>query len=116
MTIARIWAKHGLKAHRLEGYLSSNDPDFETKAADITGLYLKPTQHAAVFFVNETTVIKRCIATIPCSRCRLVAPSAMALSTTATARCLCEPRSTRNPVKCWARPRRATPRPSSSPF
>src|SRR5689334_1716291 len=29
MTVARIWAKHGIKPHRLEGYLASNDPDFE---------------------------------------------------------------------------------------
>src|SRR6218665_1134774 len=35
MTVARIWAKHGLKPHRLEGYLASNDPNFETKAADV---------------------------------------------------------------------------------
>jgi hypothetical protein len=33
-----IWAKHGIKPHRLEGYLSSNDPDFEAKAADVIGL------------------------------------------------------------------------------
>ena len=26
MTVARIWAKHGIKPHRLEGYLASNDP------------------------------------------------------------------------------------------
>jgi hypothetical protein len=26
MTIARIWAQHGLKPHRLEGYIASNDP------------------------------------------------------------------------------------------
>jgi transposase len=38
MTVARIWAKHGIKPHRLEGYLSSNDPDFEAKAADVIGL------------------------------------------------------------------------------
>src|SRR6218665_2917951 len=37
MPVARIWAKHGLKPHRLEGYLASNDPDFETKAADVIG-------------------------------------------------------------------------------
>src|SRR6218665_2315183 len=49
MTVARIWAKHGLKPHRLEGYLASNDPDFETKAAAVIGLYLNPPQHAAVF-------------------------------------------------------------------
>jgi transposase len=58
MTISRIWAKHGLKPHRLEGYIASNDPDFETKAADIIGLYLKPPQHAAVFCVDEKTAIQ----------------------------------------------------------
>ena len=58
MTIARIWARHGIKPHRLEGYLSSNDPDFETKAADVIGLYLNPPQHAAVFSVDEKTAIQ----------------------------------------------------------
>jgi transposase len=58
MTVARIWAKHGLKPHRLEGYLASNDPDFEAKAADIIGLYLNPPQHAAVFCVDEKTAIQ----------------------------------------------------------
>jgi transposase len=58
MTIARIWARHGIKPHRLEGYLSSNDPDFETKAADVIGLYLNPPQHAAVFSVDEKSAIQ----------------------------------------------------------
>lgn len=58
MTITRIWAKHGLKPHRLEGYLASNDPDFETKAADVIGLYLNPPQHAAIFSVDEKTSIQ----------------------------------------------------------
>jgi transposase len=58
MTVARIWAKHGIKPHRLEGYLLSNDPDFETKAADVIGLYLHPPQHAAVFSVDEKTAIQ----------------------------------------------------------
>ncbi len=58
MTIARIWAKHGIKPHRLEGYLTSNDPDFETKAADVIGLYLNPPQNAAVFSVDEKTAIQ----------------------------------------------------------
>ena len=31
MTVARIWAKHGIKPHRLEGYIMSNDPDFEAR-------------------------------------------------------------------------------------
>jgi transposase len=58
MTVARIWAKHGLKPHRLEGYIASNDPDFEAKAADVIGLYLNPPQHAAVFCVDEKTAIQ----------------------------------------------------------
>src|SRR5579859_1282885 len=58
MMVARIWAKHGLKPHRLERYMASDDPDFETKAADIIGLYLNPPQHAAVFCVDEKTAIQ----------------------------------------------------------
>jgi transposase len=58
MTVARIWAKHGMQPHRLEGYLASNDPDFESKAADVIGLYLHPPQHAAVFSVDEKTAIQ----------------------------------------------------------
>jgi transposase len=58
MTVSRIWAKHGIKPHRLEGYLASNDPDFESKAAEVIGLYLNPPQHAAVFSVDEKTAIQ----------------------------------------------------------
>jgi transposase len=58
MTVTRIWAKHGIKPHRLEGYIASNDPEFETKAADVIGLYLNPPQHAAVFSVDEKTAIQ----------------------------------------------------------
>ena len=38
--------------------LVSNDPDFETKAADVIGLYLDPPAHAAVFCVDEKTAIQ----------------------------------------------------------
>ncbi len=48
MMVARVWRKHGLKPHRIERYMASNDPDFETKAADIIGLYLNPPAHAAL--------------------------------------------------------------------
>jgi hypothetical protein len=37
--------------------MASDDPEFESKAADIFGLYLHPPQHAAVFCVNEKTAI-----------------------------------------------------------
>src|SRR3990172_7487361 len=46
MMVARIWAKHGLKPHRLERYMASDDPHFEAKAADVIGLYLNPPAHA----------------------------------------------------------------------
>ena len=52
-TVQRIWRKAGLKPHRLERYMASDDPDFERKAADIIALYLSPPQHAAVFCVVE---------------------------------------------------------------
>ena len=58
MMVARVWAKHGLKPHRLERYMASDDPEFETKAADVIGLYLNPPAHAAVFCVDEKTAIQ----------------------------------------------------------
>ena len=58
MTIARVWSKHGIRPHRVDGYMSSNDVDFEAKAADVIGLYLHPPQHAAVFSVDEKTAIQ----------------------------------------------------------
>ena len=57
-TIQRIWRKHGLRPHRLDTHMVSNDPDFETKAADVIGLYLNPPTHAAVFCVDEKTAIQ----------------------------------------------------------
>jgi len=56
--IAKAWQRAGLKPHRLARYMRSTDPDFETKAADIIGLYLDPPAHAAVFCVDEKTAIQ----------------------------------------------------------
>src|SRR5690242_15204256 len=56
--VHRIWSTAGLRPHRLERYMASNDPDFERKAADIIGLYLNPPQHAAVFCVDEKSAIQ----------------------------------------------------------
>lgn len=58
MMVARTWQKHGIKPHRIERYMASNDPDFERKAADVIGLYLNPPQHAAVFCIDEKTAIQ----------------------------------------------------------
>ena len=56
--VHRSWREAGLKPHRLERYMASDDPDFECKAADIIGLYLNPPRHAAVFCVDEKTAIQ----------------------------------------------------------
>ncbi|MGH8415455.1 MAG: IS630 family transposase [Gammaproteobacteria bacterium] len=56
--VHRVWQEAGLKPHRMERYMASDDPDFETKAADIIGLYLNPPEHAAVFCVDEKTAIQ----------------------------------------------------------
>ena len=58
MMVARVWQRAGLKPHRIERYMASDDPDFEVKAADIIGLYVKPPQHAAVLCVDEKTAIQ----------------------------------------------------------
>ena len=39
-------------------YMASDDPQFEKKAADIIGLYLKPPANAAVFCVDEKSAIQ----------------------------------------------------------
>ena len=57
-TVLRVWRRAGLKPHRLDRYVASPDPDFETKAADVIGLYLHPPAHAVVFSVDEKTAIQ----------------------------------------------------------
>jgi len=58
VTVTKIWARAGLKPHRLARYMASDDPDFETKAADIIGLYHYPPEHAAVFCLDEKSHIQ----------------------------------------------------------
>ena len=87
--VHRIWRTAGLKPHRLERYMASNDPDFERKAADILGLYLDPPQHAAVFYVDEKSAIQvldRLDPVLPLSPGRL---ERHGFEYTATAPCRC---------------------------
>ena len=37
--VGKAWRRAGLQPHRFERYMQSDDPDFETKAADVIGLY-----------------------------------------------------------------------------
>ena len=57
-TVSRVWRQFGLQPHRSRSYMASNDPEFEEKAADIIGLYLKAPLHAAVFCVDEKSAIQ----------------------------------------------------------
>ena len=56
--VAKAWQRAGLQPHRFERYMQSDDPDFESKAADVIGLYINPPDHAAVFAVDEKTAIQ----------------------------------------------------------
>lgn len=65
MQVARAWERAGLQPHRSESYVASNDPDFETKALDVIGLYINPPQHSIVFSVDEKTAIQALDRTLP---------------------------------------------------
>jgi transposase len=58
MLVQRVWSRAGIKPHRTKSYMISDDPDFESKAADVIGLYLNPPQHAAVFSLDEKTQVQ----------------------------------------------------------
>jgi len=58
MCVARVWNRARLQPHRIEHYIMSDDPEFESKAADVIGLYMSPPQHAVVFCVDEKTAIQ----------------------------------------------------------
>jgi hypothetical protein len=51
MQVARTWARAGIQPFRVESYVASDDPECESKAVDVIGLYLNPPQHAVVFSV-----------------------------------------------------------------
>jgi hypothetical protein len=57
-TVTTVWKRHGLTPHHLGRYKGSPAPDFETKAANIIGLYIAPPTNAVVFCVDEKTAIQ----------------------------------------------------------
>jgi transposase len=64
-TVHRIWQKYGLQPHRVETFKFSTDPQFETKLADIVGLYLDPPERALVLCVDEKSQIQALNRTAP---------------------------------------------------
>ena len=51
----RILHELDLKPHQFKMWLFSHDPNFETKQADIVGLYIKPPKNAFVICLDEKT-------------------------------------------------------------
>lgn len=47
-----------LKPHQVRSWLTSLDPDFDTKQADVCGLYLAPPENAIVVSLDEKTSIQ----------------------------------------------------------
>src|ERR1700755_977698 len=54
----RVWRPFGIKPHRVRGYMASDDPEFEEKAADIIRLSPQPPLHDAVFCVDEKSALQ----------------------------------------------------------
>lgn len=54
----RICRALDLKPWQTESWMTSHDPDFWEKAADVCGLYLNPPQNAVVWSVDEKTAIQ----------------------------------------------------------
>jgi transposase len=82
--VHRVWKEAGLKPHRLERYMASDDPEIEAKAADIIGLYLNPPRKRPSSVSMRRPPFRRWIGSILCCRSPRVAPSAMTSNTTGT--------------------------------
>jgi transposase len=53
-----ILAEADLKPHQVRSWLTSIDPEFETKQAEVCGLYLNPPQGAIVVSIDEKTSVQ----------------------------------------------------------
>ena len=54
----RICGELNIKPWQVRSWMTSHDPDFDDKAADICGLYLSPQDNWAVFSIDEKTGIQ----------------------------------------------------------
>ena len=48
-----ILREYGLKPHLVKNFQFSTDKEFESKLADVVGLYLDPPENSIVFCVDE---------------------------------------------------------------
>jgi DDE superfamily endonuclease len=57
-TVSRVWRKLGIQPPNWPIRMAIDDPMFEEKAADIIGLYIRGSLHAAAFGVDEKSAIQ----------------------------------------------------------
>jgi transposase len=57
-TVSRVWRKFGIQPPSWPVCPVSDDPVFQEKAADIVGLYIRPSVRAAAFSVEEKSAIQ----------------------------------------------------------
>src|SRR5215468_192175 len=93
-TVTRIWRAFGLQPHRTETVKLSPDPLFVDKVRDIVGLYLDPPDRALVLCVDEKSQIQALDRTQPLLPCGPGRSSGGRMTTCATGRPRCSPRST----------------------
>jgi transposase len=56
--VQKILAEADLKPHQVRSWLTSIDPEFETKQTDVCGLYLNPPEGAIVVSIDEKTSLQ----------------------------------------------------------
>jgi transposase len=56
--VHNILQQERLQPHRTKTWVTSTDPEFETKAVDVLGLYMRPPENALVLCVDEKTAIQ----------------------------------------------------------
>jgi transposase len=108
-TVHRVWKEAGLKPHRLERYMASDDPDFEAKALTLLGCTGALRGMRLCFVSMRRPPFRRWIDSIRCCRFRRAAPSAVDLNTAGTEPYRCMRRWTPRQAAFTERPLDATP-------
>lgn len=93
-SVARHWRARGLKPHLVRGFKISRDPKFVEKLEDIVGLYLSPPEHAIILCCDEKSQVQALDRTQPGLPMKKGRAATMRMTTSATVRPRCLPRST----------------------
>jgi transposase len=89
--VHRVWKEAGIKPHRIERDMASNDPHFEVKAATSLACTSTRRNMPPSSASTKRPPFKLWTGSIRCCPCRRAAPSATASNTTVTVRSHCMP-------------------------